>query len=372
MARLAFDLGFENMRIQEIMGPERRNPGVETVENLLKQFRPPQLYDWDDHLFRTLAQYMTDQIERATTRRLRRQGPSFTTDLDPLPKALRCNRASDQSYMKDREYYFANFIRDFDPIPRAHLTSLSMQRDIFICFLGDVSFPGNAPRGTESDGTPGGANGEDYDADISHHSDDRGGSLSGEKASSQGESGQEDRSGRQSYEQDGAVASDPSVTGGSDDIMTGARDLIAEEALFDNVPAADGFESTGADMNMFHPIPEGRIPSELVTFFLSQSLLVMYVWDTRVYIKFFNDAKNRNIFEQVACSLADKGHCFLIFEDERVIVKQVPELWKATQQARLVLAGPKLDPQSTSGLSLQSCTKEMVLSQIDRCGRSGT
>ncbi|EDN04914.1 predicted protein, partial [Histoplasma mississippiense (nom. inval.)] len=32
----------------------------------------------------------------------------------------------------------------------------------------------------------------------------------------------------------------------------------------------------------------------------------------------------------VACSLADKGHCFLIFEDERVIVKQVPELWKAT------------------------------------------
>lgn len=52
----------------------------------------------------------------------------------------RVRRVSAQQISHDRNYLFINDISNFNPIPRAYATSLAIQRDIFVSFLGRLVF----------------------------------------------------------------------------------------------------------------------------------------------------------------------------------------------------------------------------------------
>lgn len=146
-----------------------------------------------------------------------------------------------------------------------------MQCDIFIYFLEDVIFSDNVKRSTESNETLRETDEKNYNINISHYSDNKDSSLSSEKISSQSESEQKNRLMHQSYKQNDTVIRE------SDDIITNVYNLMTEAVFFDNISAVDGFESTDTDMNIYHSISERRISSELMIFFLSQLLLMMYI-----------------------------------------------------------------------------------------------
>jgi hypothetical protein len=82
------------------------------------------------------------------------QDPEFTTNLEKQPKKFRCSRPSYTNYERDRNSLFIDIIFNFRPVPRAHATSLAIQRDIFVSFFGEFKLPAVDSQRAASDSYP--------------------------------------------------------------------------------------------------------------------------------------------------------------------------------------------------------------------------
>uniref|UniRef100_A0A093VCB3 Uncharacterized protein n=1 Tax=Talaromyces marneffei PM1 TaxID=1077442 RepID=A0A093VCB3_TALMA len=113
IASLAFVLGFRSNEITSLM------EGGDNKEIMAREFltniRPPELYTIDEVRMNRLVQYIARQLDNIATPRVIHHEAEFTTNIEGLAKDQRCNRP----------FY-----------TRAFVTSLAVQRDIFICFLG--------------------------------------------------------------------------------------------------------------------------------------------------------------------------------------------------------------------------------------------
>jgi hypothetical protein len=127
--------------------PETENDIV--ARDVLRQLRPPELYVVDETEMNRLARYIAEHIGGIAARRRSNREPEFTTDLEMLPKNRRCNRPTGRSYRQDREFLFIDVMYGSDSPPRSHVTSLAIQRDIFVSFFGEFQLP------EESASTPG-------------------------------------------------------------------------------------------------------------------------------------------------------------------------------------------------------------------------
>ncbi|GBF63945.1 hypothetical protein TMEN_6613 [Trichophyton mentagrophytes] len=359
ISRLALDLGFSNDEIHKLVNEATDDLDEKMALDLLYTYRPPELYIIDNDRLKELARFMAPEIRRSAIRRLRQHSPEFTTDLEMQPLVERCNGPSDACYQKEREFLFLDIISNYNPAPKAHLTSLGIRRDIFVSFFGDTILPSQISN----------------DGDIPGDSD--------EEAQACGSVGtvNDVRSEEAPAENDLAVDSDEEAQAcgsvgtvnnlrseeapAENDLAVDSRDAGAVAKLFEPDVFVRDSEDDSREMNQFHTLPLNQKPSEAVKEFLSDSVIVIYQWDKRRYAKFSDTFDQKAVFEQVVCSLADNHNGFFTFKEGRAVMHGLGSLWATARQTKLVLAGPKFDPESGAGLNLQRGTRDDILSWVD-------
>ncbi|KAL2812032.1 hypothetical protein BDW59DRAFT_155379, partial [Aspergillus cavernicola] len=116
-------------------------------------------------------------------------------------------------------------------------------------------------------------------------------------------------------------------------------------------------------MNRFHSLRSGVRPSVAVTEFLctEHSLIAIFLWRKKKYIKFLQ--RDQGLFEDTVNSLADEKFCFLVIENNRICFLDLPDLWVAAQEARLVFASTRTSMAHYTGDDSQIAFLEYLDSQ---------
>lgn len=337
LAWLAFELGFENRQMKEVLEWAGENSGQAVARDFLRQIRPPMWYVVDHGKADDIASYVGSNLPGMASPPASRGQPKFTTNLETQSKRFRCSRPSSKHYVDDRKFLFIDIMYNYNPIPQAHVTSLAIQRDIFVSYFGEFDLPPLSdgspvtnPRSPANSTTTGIAQMEESE-------------LAQETEFSIGErylSRSQDRMNLANHPEARIELRSPSFVTTSVSTATSAPEMRSDfynlDFLSDN--AADP-ENTA--MNEFHYINSPN-PSLIVKEILSEAgVIVIYAWEKKEYAKFSADAQQRSIFENFACDLADQMQYFLIPGDLRIYSPPLSSLWDAACRGRLVLVGSK-------------------------------
>ncbi|EEP83049.1 predicted protein [Uncinocarpus reesii 1704] len=307
LADLALKLGFETEKIHEIKSLAS-NPEEHATQEFLRE-----LYDIDSGMAHGLAGLVGGRVHGAATPPTVTQ-PEFTSDLQRLPKKLRCNRPACDSYENDRRSLYIDVLYNYDPPQRSHVTSLAIQRDIFVSFFGesdstpesesvytlDTQSPG-------SDSPPDGCRPEmaEYEEADPYHS--RGDAR-------------------------------PSSQARSSELEDPLARIRGETELFEDVVEADGFEGSAAPLNSINRLDSSKRPSMAIKEFLSNKhVLVLYIQDSRQYAKFNSNGDQKNMFECLARSLSNE-YRFLTIRKNIFAVQKLRGLWFSALKYKLIIA----------------------------------
>ncbi|OXV09096.1 hypothetical protein Egran_03142 [Elaphomyces granulatus] len=326
LATLAFELGFETDSIKNIKELGAVTPEEKMARDLLLQLRPPERYIIDEVQINTLARYIAEHIGDIAVPRQSSREPEFTTNLDMLSKDRRCNRPPNQSYKHDREFLFIDvmFIRNI--IPRSHVTSLYIQRDIFLCFFGHYLAPQDGSvSGNSSPLAPSAHIRDELSSfDLSMEFSGRSRRQEASDSRSRGISSV----GCQASTDQGHAYGD---AGGS---LTRPEDFAytqperADEGFSRPVPRAYGFENDDCrEMNKFYPLNRSML-SAAQTFLSTgqdEGIFVILRKDTREYAKFYSAPEEKSVFETISRSLADEGHRFILTDASSALLSVIVE-----------------------------------------------
>lgn len=281
LASLAFVLGFRSERITGIMEGGSENEIM--AREFLCKVRPPELYEINEERRNDLLQYIALHIDDFATPRISSTEPEYTTNRDGPTKEQRCNRPYDAAYKHDKDHLFIENMYMAHITPRAFVTTLAVQRDIFICFLGIINQENlwERPR-TEDPGV------------------------------------------------DERPISAP-VNGASE----------PEETEAEQPPlTSPGNTAELRDLQTTEPRNCVEVASEIAR----SEQIILYIWDKHETVKFTDNAHQKQLFESMTCNLADKGYRFiLIGEAEQIETQTLNGLWEAALSTRFILAGPKVD-----------------------------
>jgi hypothetical protein len=330
--------------------------------------------------------YVATELQAIATPRSSQLEPIFSSDLDNLPKRSRVGLPDDESYQKDRQYLFMDIFTNYRSESRAHLTSLAFQRDIFICFFGEL-FPVESDDQSRSFEDGSGGDGPDTDIidpsspDASSSGQDNfplaADSAEGETLSELAVTNHLERS---TSCDSASIYETASFQSSSSRPMSNIQDYIQAiqasiwphiqsevgsecrdgEISNSNPPAlAHGFEISARKMNEFHDLDGSIIPSQAVKEFLDEpQLIVAYLWTERKYIKFYSSPSQRWVFEDVMTSLTGHGCCCFLLNAGVLRGYTVNRLWAVVQEGGLLL----VEQTSTD----TARTKRRFLSQIDK------
>lgn len=298
IANLAFNLGFETSEIRNLRAVD---PTRDLASKFLSRARPPEFYDLDENLVNDIVSYIAEHLPRAARLRPLNRPPEFTTNLLSQPKDDRCNRPRHAAYKNDREYLYLDVIYNYQPTGGSHLTSLAIQRDIFVSFFSPPYTNHNFHHGSGSSDPP-------LDSPLEHSLSVYDSMATGHASSSEGWNG-------------------PRVSWNS---------CLTSSAHFD--------AGTETDFS-FYSLESGILPSAEVDHALSSSNvdLVFYDCNKNRLAVFRNLSEQRALFDETAGSLANDGYCFVIETTGRLVICPLHELWEAVQSRRLVLVGLKRD-----------------------------
>ncbi|KAE8167945.1 hypothetical protein BDV40DRAFT_252141 [Aspergillus tamarii] len=348
LSQLAFDLGFETESIKEFIGQDSKTQDEILARSLLQQLRPPERCLVNERNTNHLAQYIGDHIDQNIALRASLAEAEFSTNLELLPKKLRCNRPSHKHYKSDRKYLFLDVMYNYKPIQRAYPTSLAVQRDIFVCFFGEFPLPSRRQQSTP--------------ASDSHYSEDNTGINTGVNESLLGDEydlqkGESSRS-AETQQHESYIGYE---SGGFIDCL---RDLRAEsepmsESSYETAsidteshmeyrkidlyePASSESQHENKGENKFYKL-DGKKPSDIVKAMLKdRGVIVMYVWRKGVYATFSKTPHQGLIFTEFARDLANQGSQFIIIrEGLKPFVPSLKNIWNAVRESRLVLVIPK-------------------------------
>jgi hypothetical protein len=287
LASLAFVLGFRTARITQLMEGGSENEIM--AREFLSRVRPPEVYEINEQSRNDLVRYIALHIDDFATPRINSTEPEYTTNREGLTKEQRCNRPNETAYRHDKNYLYIENIYIVHITPRAFVTSLAIQRDIFICFLGLMNL-------------------ENIRADSPAEGPD--------------------------------VGSFPDVMPPLIEAPTSDA-TVAVEADEATLPAPDPVNATA-----LHNIPTFEPGSNLEVSGTVQSPehIILYIWDKDESVQFTNSAHQKGLFENMTCDLADKGYRFiLINEADQIVTQTLNGLWEAALSTKLILAGPKVD-----------------------------
>jgi hypothetical protein len=271
----------------------------------------------------------------------------------------------DQSYKNNRQYLFLDIFTNYLSESHAYLTPLAFQRDIFICFFGDL-FPVESDdqfRSFEDGSGGGGSDAEIIDPpspDASQSGEDNCPSLTdmaecGNPSELPVTNHLERTTSSASVYETESFQSSPSRTMSNlhDYIQSiqasiwpyrqseGSSEVQDGEVSNSNLPViAHGFEISARKMNEFHALDNSIIPSEAVNEFLGEpQLIVAYLWTECKYIKFYSSPSQRWVFEDIMTSLTDHGFCFFLLNEGGLTGYSIHRLWAMVQEAGLVFVG---------------------------------
>lgn len=368
LALLALNLGFDSPQIRALA---KDDPNLAAARGFIQRSRPSDRYELDIAKAEALARYIATEL-RAIANPIHLDDPATFSCYSRVPKKLRYGLPDNINHTKDRRHLFLDTIYNYGPPFGQHLTSLAFQRDIFVCFFGTPSIPSELSRPTSYGDS--GDEGEYYPSHVGPESEmsnpitDTGenGVVSVSDTSHLGFSPSSpargapprDRRSRSNSSNYDARKSSGLLSEPASDFSGYLRTIEAavwpHSQVSSNIageyqimPLAPGFEQTvGREMNMFHMLDDNVRPSEAVTQFLSgPTILVVYLWNERKYIKFW--PTQRDIYEDTACTLAECNMCFAFFHDNEVEVTGLADLWAKAHDTKLILAGPKsTSPQS--------------------------
>lgn len=293
LASLAFVLGFRTARITQLMEGGSENEIM--AREFLSRVRPPEIYEINEQSRNDLVRYIALHIDDFATPRINSTEPEYTTNREGLTKEQRCNRPNESAYRHDKNYLYIENMYIVHITPHAFVTSLAIQRDIFICFLGTMNF-------------------ENIRAD--------------------------------SHPEDPGVDSFPDVTRPL--IPAPTTDAVGTEAD-EATPATPEpvYATELSDLQTFEP---GSNLEEASGILRSSEHIILYIWDKHQFVRFTDNAHQKRLFESMTCDLADKGYRFIwINEADQIATQTLNGLWETALSTRLILAGPKVDPADPVG-----------------------
>lgn len=340
LALLAREFGFRTPQIETLANED---PSTAAARAFIRQLCPADQYEINTVRAEALALYMAEEIRAIATPRYLYGSPEFSGYRE-VPKRLRCGLPDNVSHKRDRNHLFLDTMYNHEVPQGYHLTSLAFQRDIFICFFGTDTIPEVVGgQSTESEIRN---EGEGYLSpahtrqELARYNEDH--LILDHFASSPQASISSNYSTRSISEASTGPASGfseylASIQGAVWPHSQSPNNITATE----DQPLAPGFErSIGRKMNMSHALEENIIPSEAVRqFIIAPTILIIYLWRERRYIKFW--PSERWDFEETICSLADCGTSFAFFQGDEVTITGLAGLWAASQDCKLVFAGPK-------------------------------
>ena len=297
LASLAFVLGFRSEKILQVMEGGSENEIM--AREFLSKVRPPELYEINERSRNDLVQYIALHIDDFATPRISSTEPEYTTNREGLTKEQRCNRPYETAYRHDKNHLYIENMYMVHIIPRAFVTSLAIQRDIFICFLGIMNL-------------------ENIRAD-SHPEDP----------------------------EDPGVDSFPDVTRPS---IPAPSDAVWTFTEADEATQATPEPVYATELNDLQTFDPGNNLEEDLGILRSSDHIILYIWDKHQFVKFTDNAHQERQFESMACDLADKGYRFVwINEADQIATQTLNGLWETALSTRLILAGPKVDPADPVG-----------------------
>lgn len=339
LAKTALKLGFKNDNITEIISWARGRPYEMATREFFDQLQPPDRYTIDNERKHEVAHYVGENISTIAMSQIAREDPEFTTDLEKQPKKFRCSRPSYTNYERDRNSLFIDIIFNFRPVPRAHATSLAIQRDIFVSFFGEFELPAVASQRASSDSySPYHSVHDEHEKELSvRESDDSGFNSVHRQPSVHSVDPSES-----SFEAD-SISTRSIPTSGTNFLDPQAQlstEFLGEEI---NFPDDDSeFQSIGPHVN----------PSDLIKeLLLTEENVILYIWDSRKYARFSSNPDERPLFIQVARLLATQGRAFYgARHDGRPFLIPLRRLYETAMRERLVLIGPRWDHQGADHL----------------------
>jgi Protein of unknown function (DUF3723) len=287
LASLAFVLGFRSARITQLMEGGSENEIM--AREFLSRVRPPEIYEINEQSRNDLVRYIALHIDDFATPRINSTEPEYTTNREGLTKEQRCNRPYETAYRRDKNHLYIENMYIVHITPRAFVTSLAIQRDIFICFLGITNL-----ENIRADSLPEGS-------DVGSFPDVTRPSIRAPTS-------------------DAAIA----VEAGETTIPTPAP---VDATALNNIPT---FES-GSNLEI-----SGTVQSP--------EHILLYIWDKDESVQFTDSAHQKRLFESMTCDLADKGYRFIsINEADQIVTQTLNGLWETALCTKLILAGPKVD-----------------------------
>lgn len=307
IASLAFVLGFRSDEINRLMegGDNREIMAREFLTNI----RPPELYTIDEARMNRLVQYIARQLDDIATPRVVRQEADFTTNIEGLAKDQRCNRPFHSAYRHDRDFLYLNIIYGARITARAFVTSLAIQRDIFICFLGIIQVDDLVIR--------------DSDEEIID------------------------------------------LTQSTTSLQTHSPPVNPDE-FGDPSEAANPDDPADSEAESFEsaiPDEETRDIIETLEYIREEKPVALFIWDENKTYGYTEQQKQK--FEDNICELADSGYRFVcINEANQVVTESLHELWEKALSTKIVLACPKVDPDkpAESDIAIQSFNRFFKIS----------
>jgi hypothetical protein len=288
LTSLAFVLGFRSEKISQIMQGGNENEIM--AREFLSRVRPSELYEINEQSRDDLVQYIALHIDDFATPRISSTEPEYTTNREGLTKEQRCNRPYETAYRHDKDHLYIENMYMVHIAPRAFVTSLTIQRDIFICFLGIMNLANIRasfyPEGPDVDNN----------ADVTH----------------------------------------PLIPAPTSDATFAAEPAEA------TLPAPEPVYTT--EVNNLQITEPGSNLEEVPGIVQSSEHIILYIWDKDESVQFADSAHQKRLFESMTCDLADKGYRFIsINEADQIVTTTLNGLWETALSTKLILAGPKVD-----------------------------
>nr|UPX44687.1 hypothetical protein FAC6B23_21 [Penicillium fuscum]UXX61844.1 hypothetical protein FAC4N16_17 [Penicillium fuscum] len=366
LAQLAIRLGFKNAAILAINEQAGSNRYQIATEEFLHQIQPRDRYNANTETTEGLANYVSEGITNNCAIRPSPQEARLTTDLEKLPKKLRCSRPSYKNYENDRQFLFLDIILQED-ISRSHATSFAVQRDIFFSFFG-----GNYHKTQDFNEYSSADNPRVIDSqeDLFNASEESSPRVSLSTTSLQhagvdgpayNDSGEETE--EIIYREDISAMNEASE---SDDPL---------QALEQHSPTRDSFEthsvSTGtnsiADDEEFTVLDQNTLPYAVIRNILSQTNdILLYIWQNRRYAQLSSSPEDKPFFDRVVKKLANRQQVFISTQGNRLPhLIMLKNLYNSAISERLILVGPKADSAGLSGTLISRIRQGNFLHFID-------
>ncbi|KAJ6024790.1 hypothetical protein N7540_005587 [Penicillium herquei] len=365
LAAIAVKLGFQNDAILSHYQETRARYQMVT-EEFLHHLQPSDRYSVNNETTRTLAFSVVAEIENNSAR-MTSMTNSLTTDLERLPKKLRCSRPSYRNYINDRQLLFLENIYRQEVVPKAYTTSFAIQRDIFLSFFGKLprfQIHPNIPAIPSDDQPIQDIDSDPQQLENSGDHDDPAffqDTFIGQDPSQDGENSAEVLDNiDEGSQQDAEEWENTSPQGHSEERNNLPNECDREVQSTDN-----SFEthsvSTMSDFwfkdDQLPFLNQSEKPSVFINDLLAQTNdIILYMSKTRQYARLSTNAEDKVFFDRKAAMLIKQGHMFISMSGRPHLVIG-DNLYDVAIIDRLILVCPK---QSRLGVS------DNLLSQLQK------